>query len=58
MLYIETDKKFLKDVQRILAVRQNAIYNILNLDQSELSDKDCDELDFRARIHSKANIVN
>jgi hypothetical protein len=39
-------------------VRENAIMNILNINKSRLTDQQCDELDYRARLHAMANIVN
>jgi hypothetical protein len=32
--------------------------NILNMNKSRLTDQQCDELDYRARLHAMANTVN
>jgi hypothetical protein len=47
-----------RDVRRIVKARENTIFNILNIQKSRLTDEQCDELDYRARLHSRANIVN
>lgn len=59
-LFRETDAKFIEDVGNIAKVKKNMFLEMLNtgLPSMKLSDKVCDELDYIARKHCKANKVN
>jgi DNA-directed RNA polymerase subunit F len=59
-IYKETDKKFIEDVGNIVKVKKNMFLEILNtgIPSLKLENKVCDELDYIARKHSKANTIN
>lgn len=56
--HVETDRNFLTDVEKIAKIRKNIIFNIFDKKKQKVSDLDCDNIDFKARLHKDANVVN
>ena len=56
--YVETDSKFIEDVANIAKIRRNLVFSLLDIEKQNLTSEDLDEIDYKARIHRRANIVN
>jgi hypothetical protein len=60
-MFEETDYTFCNDVKYICEKNKNVLGNILSLTEkhkNELTDTQCDEIDYIARKHYKANRIN
>ena len=57
---MELDEEFIQDVRSIATIKQDLISNLEQYRKvkAEISSQQCDEIDFKARLHSNANIVN
>lgn len=57
-VFKETDTRFLNDLKKLIKLRSNKYLEIIKNKKAQLKVKEYDELDFRARIHGKANTIN
>jgi hypothetical protein len=60
-MFEETDQTFCHDVRYICEKNKSVLVNFCSLcqkDLSQLTDFECDQIDFIARKHYKANCIN
>lgn len=57
--YVETDLKFVSQIKTISKANQSVLVTLIdNIKKKKLTDEECDQIDFYARLHYKANVVN
>lgn len=57
-MIVETDRKFIDSIEEIAKNQSSMLTEIIGLKNSLLNDVDCEEIHFKAKRHSEANILN